>query len=251
MKVKDIRIKNSSRIRDLTKQLPATGFQATEVGRGVELIKRMKREKCTIFLSFTANLVASGLRGVIVDFIRKGLVDVVITTGGAIDHDIIRSFRDYELGGFDANDVRLHKRGINRLGNILIPNERYVLLEERVQGILSDIYKRKKTISTKEVITEIAANLRDRNSILNNCYKKNIPVFSPGIIDSAVGLQMFFFKQKHKDFVLDATADMSELFDCVFEAKKTGGVVLGGGISKHHLLGANLLRGGLDYAVVT
>ena len=89
----------------------------------------------------------------------------------------------------------------------------------------------------------------DENSFLYWCSKNNIPVYSPGITDSAIGLQTYFFKQKNKDFGIDVTADMNELASTVLNADKTGGIILGGGISKHHAIGVNILRGGFDYAV--
>jgi len=78
-----------------------------------------------------------------------------------------------------------------------------------------------------------------------------VPVFSPGITDSAIGLQTYFFKQKRGrgDFGIDVTKDMGALAQLALDAEKTAGIVLGGGISKHHLIGINLMRGGLDYAL--
>lgn len=248
--VRDIEVKTGVSARDLVKQFKYAGFQASNLADAVSTIREMRRQKCTVFLSFTANMVASGLRGVFADFIRRGFVDAVITTGGSVDHDIIRVKRRYLIGTFNEDDVRLHRKEVNRLGNILIPNERYVYLERWVQPLLEELYAGGvKTLSPREFITYIGKNVKDRKSILYQCCKRNIPVFSPGITDSALGLQLFFFKQEHKDFVLDVTADMGELANLVLGAEKTGGIVLGGGISKHYLIGVNLLRGGLDYSV--
>ena len=87
------------------------------------------------------------------------------------------------------------------------------------------------------------------DSFLHWCTKNKIPVFCPGITDSAIGLQTYFFKQKKKDFCIDVTKDMNELAGISLNADSTGGIILGGGISKHHAIGVNLLRGGFDYAI--
>ena len=79
--------------------------------------------------------------------------------------------------------------------------------------------------------------------------KNNIPIFCPGITDGALGLQVYFFKQKFPDFGIDVTGDMKKLADIVLKADKTGGIILGGGIAKHHTIGVNILREGLDYVV--
>jgi deoxyhypusine synthase len=209
----------------------------------------MKQEECTIFLSFTANMMASGLRGLFIKMVEKGLVDVVVTTGGSIDHDIIRAYKPYLLGSFDEDDVRLHKKGVNRIGNILVPNDRYELLEQKIQPILEKLYKQQDTtIKPSELTAHLARNIK-KKTFIGECSKRGIPVFTPGLVDSALGLQLFFFRQKHQDFILDSLGDVQRLLDMVYAARKTGGIILGGGISKHHLIGANLLRDGLDYAV--
>jgi deoxyhypusine synthase len=215
-------------------------------------MKEMKKDsECKIFFAFTANLVASGLRGVITDFVRKVGVDAVITTGGAIDHDLIKSHAPYVVGNFAADDAELHKRGINRIGNVFVPNERYELLEKLLQPKLKKMYEKKKIWGVSEFINETALLTKpsDKHSFLRACLDKKIPVFSPCLIDSAIGLQLYFFKQEYKDFVIDETADLPKLANIVLGAKRTGAVVLGGGPAKHFTIASNILRGGLDYGV--
>lgn len=231
------------------KHLKETGFQATELGYAIDLIKKMKKENATIYITFTANMVASGLRGILADLCRKKFVDVVITTGGSIDHDLIRAEKSYFIGDFAADDKQLHQNGINRIGNILVPNDCYVLLEKKVTLLFKELYKKKKTVSPSEIAEAVGRKIKDKNSFLYWCAKNSIPVFSPGITDSAIGLQAYFFKQRYTDFGIDVTADMQKLASITLEAEKTGGIILGGGISKHHAIGVNILRDGFDYAV--
>jgi len=225
------------------------GFQATNLGRAVKLIEKMKKENATVFFTFTANLVASGLRGIFAEMCKKKFIDVIITTGGSLDHDLIRTEKSYLLGDFNQNDKELHEKGINRIGNILVPNDRYEFLEKKMQPIFEKLYSEKKIVSPSEIARVIGESVNDENSFLYWCAKNKIPVYSPGITDSAIGLQTYFFKQKKKDFGIDVTADMQELASHVLDSEKTGGIILGGGISKHHALGVNILRGGMDYAV--
>ncbi len=244
MKVKDLSIGQTD--------FSQVGFQATQIARAVEIIKKMKQEKAKIFLSFTSNMIASGLRGIFAELCKRKFVDVIITAGGSIDHDLIRAYKNYELGDFMMDDVQLHKKGVNRLGNILVDNECYVELERRIVPIFEKLYKKEKTSAPSDITNEIGKTLDDKhgkNSFLYWAAKNNIPVFCPGITDSAIGLQVYFFKQKYKDFGIDVTKDMQKLAGIVLNAEKTGGIILGGGISKHHTIGVNILRGGLDYAV--
>jgi deoxyhypusine synthase len=246
--VHDYAIKKGMKVAELVEQMSGAGFQASEIGEAVRLIRKMKQEKATVFLSFTANMVASGLRGIITRLVKERFVDVIITTGGSIEHDIIRTRKPYIRGDFRLNDEELHRRGINRLGNVLIPNDRYEFLEKFVQPLFKELNNREHTWTPSELIDEIGKKLKDEGSFLYWASKNKIPVFCPGITDSAIGLQLYFFKQDNPDFGIDVSGDM-KLGDIVVNAEKTGGIILGGGIAKHHTIGVNILKEGLDYAV--
>lgn len=247
MDVKDLSICGATTAKDLVRQFQTTGFQATEIARAVELIRRMREEKAFIVLTFTANMVASGMRSLFARLAEQKVVDMIITTGGAVEHDFIKSFEPYQLGEFHMNDVELHEKDINRIGNILVPSARYVLLEEKLKPVFKKFKGR--MVSPSEFIEELGKHTNDEHSFLHWCTKNRIPVICPGITDSAIGLQVYFVKQEDQDFGIDVTADMKKAEDTVLAADKVGGIILGGGISKHHAIGVNILRGGLDYAV--
>jgi len=254
--VKDYTIED---IRSIKADLSNRGFQATEIGDAVSVIRKMKKDKCTVYFTFTANMVASGLRGLFALLCRHKFVDVIITTPGALEHDVIKTYKPYLTGGFVMDDKDLHSRGINRIGNILVPNDRYVLLEEKSMQMLNSLYAKNKIISPSEIAHEFGRMISEskdvdqvadkENSFLYWAYKNNIPVFVPGITDGALGLHIYMFKQKRTDVIVDVTKDMKRLADITLTADKTGGIILGGGISKHHAIGVNIVRDGLDYAV--
>jgi len=246
-KIKDIELQAGNSAKSLLGEMKACGFQASHLAEAVDLIEKMKEENCTIFLAFTANMMASGLRGIVRELCKKKFVDVIVTTAGSTDHDIVKSFKDYKLGSFNANDIELHQKGINRIGNILVENKGFEILEEKMQQWLEELHSKGKIASPSELNRFLGEKLPEQ-SFLHWCTKNRIPVFCPGITDGAIGLQMHFFKQEHKDFVVDVTKDMKDLAQLVLTADKTAAIILGGGISKHHVIGANLLREGLDYA---
>lgn len=248
MNIEDLSLEDLKKTKNLIKKFYNVGFQATKVAQAVEIIKKMQEERATIFLTFTANMVASGLRGLFAELCKHKFPSVIITTPGALEHDFIKSFSNYYLGEFETNDIQLHREQINRIGNIYIKTENYVLFEKNIKKVLENLYS-KKIVSPSEIAREIGLYLRDKNSFLFWCAKNNIPIFCPGITDGALGLQIYFFKQKYQDFIVDVTKDMKELANLTLNAKTTGGIILGGGISKHHAIGVNILRGGFDYAV--
>ena len=208
------------------------------------------REGCTKFLSFPAAIVATGLRGVLVDMVRGGLVDAIITTCGTLDHDIARTVGDYYIGSFGMDDARLKKAGYHRLGNVLVPLENYgPLIEKRMQPLLGRIYEVRRSVTTEELAAEIGRDLASERSLLYWAQKKGVPVFVPGITDGAVGSQAWLFSESHRDFHIDLLGDERRLSDIFSDAKETGALVLGGGISKHHTIWWNQFRGGLDSAI--
>ncbi len=214
------------------------------------LIDMFSDRDCTVFLSFTGNLIATGLRGVISDLVSRGFVDVIITTGGAIDHDIARSYGGkYFHGSFDADDVMLSKLGIHRLGNLFIPLNSYgPLIESIVWKFLDEVSSVKDEWSCRELLAELGKRIRDENSFIRQASLRNVPIYVPGILDSAFGTHLFMFSQTKK-FKLNLLHDMKELSNIVFDSKKSGALIIGGGISKHHTIWWNQFKGGLDYAV--
>jgi len=250
--VKDISIKNGDDLQSIFEQLSTSGgFESRNLADGLEILSTMINDKdCLKFLSFVAAITSTGLRGIIADMLKNKMFDVVITTCGALDHDIARYFSNYLEGSFTLDDAELLKKNIHRLGNVLVPMESYgPIIEEKMQMFLEAAYKSgKKEMSTADITRMIGENLGE-GSFLYWAYKNNIPVIVPGIVDGAVGSQIWLFTQKHNDFKLNVVADSELLSSLVFKAKKSGSLMLGGGISKHHTLWWNQYRDGLDYAV--
>jgi len=229
----------------------AWGFTAGKLAVGINILESMVRERgCVKFLSFTGNLVATGTRGVFKELAKRKLVDVMVTTCGTLDHDIARSWKQYYKGSFVMNDTKLREEGINRLGNVLVPNDSYgIIIEEKMQTLLESLWKEGvKEVSSSQFCREIGSRICNETSILYWTARNNIPVFVPGITDGAVGYQTWLFSQDH-DFRLNLLKDSGQLNDIVYTAKKTGALLVGGGISKHHTLWWNQFRDGLDYAV--
>jgi len=250
--VKDFIITDKTDINQIFEQMSKSGgFESRNLADGVEILSSMISDKeCLRFLSFVGAIVSTGVRGIIKDMMAKKWFDVAITTCGALDHDIARHFSNYMEGSFTMDDSQLADQDIHRLGNVLVPMESYgPLIEEKMQEILEEAYKQgKKEMSTADITKEIGKKLGE-DSFLHWAYKNNISVIVPGIMDGAVGSQIWLFSQKHGDFKLNLNADADILSGLVFKAKKSGALMLGGGISKHHTLWWNQYREGLDYAV--
>lgn len=251
--VKDYSFTKDLTVDELVGQMDtAWGFTAGKLATGVSIMEAMIESKgCVKFLSFTADIIATGTRGVIKELVKRKLVDVIITTCGTLDHDIARCFRDYYKGSFLMNDSKLHQEGVNRLGNVLVPNDSYgVIIEQKIIGLLEQLYKEgNRDLSTGDLCKEIGLRVCDESSILYWAAKNNIPIIVPGPTDGSVGYQLWFFSQDHKDFRINLLKDEEYLNNLVFDAKKSGALIIGGGISKHHTIWWNQFKDGLDYVV--
>ncbi len=250
--VKDIIIKKDDTINAIFDQMSKSGgFESRNLADGLNILSTMMQDKeCLKFLSFVGAVISTGLRGIITDMVKNKMCDVIITTCGALDHDIARHYSNYLEGSFTLDDSELMDKGIHRLGNVLVPLESYgPLIEDKVQSFLQKEYSAgTREMSTHEVCKIIGSNLGE-DSFLYWANKNNIPVIVPGIMDGAVGSQIWMFIQKHNDFRLNGAADGDLLSGLIFKAQKSGALMIGGGISKHHTLWWNQYREGLDYAV--
>ncbi|MCI4323812.1 MAG: deoxyhypusine synthase [Thermoplasmata archaeon] len=255
-RVEDLNVGDRPSLDTLVRRYEAGGgFSAKELSRGVDIVTGMLRDRpMTRFLSFPADIVATGTRGVLAEMIRLGHVDAVITTCGTLDHDIARAFRPYYHGEWNLDDAALHRKGLYRLGNLVIPHGNYgPPVEKLLRRILHERWTSgTRRLATRDLVWAIGEALgpkRGAGSICRAAFERKVPVFIPGITDGAVGSQLWLFSQDHREFAIDLFADEQALADLVFPAKRSGALMIGGGISKHHTIWWNQFRDGLDAAV--
>ncbi len=251
--VKDVRLRKGMTVRQLIdSQRSIGGFSAQHMIEGIDILGEMLGDKDSFnFLSFPADIVSTGLRGMIADVVKH--FDAIITTGGTLDHDLAKAYGGkYSLGTFEVDDAKLKKMDIYRLGNVFIGSDQYGLAVERYfTEIMNDLYDSrdyKGEYSASELAWEFGKRIKDKNSILRQAYLHNIPIYNPGILDGAFGTQLALFSQDHK-FKLNLIKDELALSNISFDHKVTGALMLGGGISKHHVIWWSQFKGGLDYAV--
>lgn len=253
--VRDIHLKAGMSARELVEALgDASAFSAKKVALGADILRRMNKPGVTRILSFPAALSATGVRGVIAGMVRDGMVDAIVTTCGTLDHDLARTWRDYYHGSFDLDDKALHKEDVNRLGNVLVPNESYgEILEERLQPWLVEMFAKKKMWSTidftRELGRRVTSEPNSEGSILRACYERGVPIFIPGPTDGSVGSQVWIRYQQDRGIGFDLMADEQAFSDLVHNAKELGALMIGGGISKHHVIWWSQFREGLDHAI--
>lgn len=243
--------------QEFIKSYGTTGFQATHLARAVDIIEEMHRENATIFLGYTSNMVSSGIREVIKFLVKNRHVNVLVTTAGGVEEDIIKCLKPFAIGVFNVSGRSMFEKGINRTGNIFIPNDRYLYFEKFLNPFLERLYKEQKEKKISHTPSDIAQELgreisnepNHEDSILYWAYKNNIPVFCPALMDGSFGDIVYFMKQSHPDFRIEISGDTKRIVDIALNAEKAGAIILGAGVSKHFILNANIFREGIDYAV--
>lgn len=218
-------------------------YRATEL-----LAEVISDEETTVFLSIAGPMVPGGLRKIIRDLIADGHVDVVITSGANLTHDLLETFGGSHYREHDETDEELCQMGMGRIGDVYTKAQDFEVFEKKISTLLEEIAQKNNQLNIREFITEIGNSIQDPESIVCTAAEKNVPIYAPGIIDSMLGLQLWMFTQENQ-LTLDAPGDMHELSDIVYSSKKVATVILGGGLPKHYALASNILTGGVDAAI--
>ncbi|MCS7142283.1 MAG: deoxyhypusine synthase [Aigarchaeota archaeon] len=247
--IRDLEIDPGTSLAQLLREMSLSGgFMGANLGDAFGLLMEMLRDdECLKILSFTGNVIATGTRGVIRDMVRRRIFDVIITTCGALDHDVARTYAEYERSSFDDDDYALRRDGYHRLGNVKIRFEDYGhLIEEFMQRVVTGKLSGR-SVGSYEVAWSIGEHLNEK-SFLYWCNVNRIPVIVPGILDGAVGYQLWLRGSQHK-VALDLFRDQKLLNDMIWDTERAGALIVGGGISKHHTLWWAQFADGLKYAV--
>ncbi|MBI2629039.1 deoxyhypusine synthase [Candidatus Pacearchaeota archaeon] len=246
---------------EIINSFSSTGYQATHFSKAVEIVNKMQEErvkhgdKAKIFLGYTSNMVSSGLRDIFRYLVEHKKIDVIVTSAGGVEEDIIKCLGDFILGDFKAKGSELRNMAVNRIGNIFVPNSRYISFENWVMPILEEIYQEQKLqnkiITPSQIAWKLGEKINDERSICYWAWKNKIPIYCPALLDGSFGDMVYFFKYKkgREDFVIDIAEDGKSLNDSTIGLEKSGVIILGSGVVKHSILNAHLYRNGADYAV--
>jgi len=251
-RVEHMRLHEGMSVGQLVKQMNATGvLGAGKVGEATELVSEMfNNPDYTVFLTLAGPIVPAGFRRIIGDLIENECVNVLVTTGANMVHDMVEALGyRHMVGTFAAEDKKLRKENIGRIGDIYIEQEAFQGLEKWLFKTVEAIPEEKRRrISAAELLTEIGKQIKDKESILAIASHKKVPVICPALVDSIAGFQLWTFGQDGT-LRIDPFLDVGALMDKIYEAKKVGIIILGGGIPKHFALFANTFREGVDAAV--
>ncbi|EKM59124.1 uncharacterized protein PHACADRAFT_249359 [Phanerochaete carnosa HHB-10118-sp] len=253
------------------------GFQANSLGRAIEIVNRMrswrlsdenvaededeefrdpearKKVKCDVFLGYTSNLISSGLREIILHLVKHKHVRAVVTTAGGIEEDFIKCLGKTYLADFNLDGADLRKRGMNRIGNLIVPNDNYCKFEDWLTPILDTMLAEQKETgqvwTPSSFIRRLGKEINNEESVYYWAYKNDIPVFCPALTDGSLGDMLYFHSFKNPGLIVDIVQDIRNLNELSRRSRKAGMIILGGGVCKHQIANAMLIRNGADYSV--
>jgi deoxyhypusine synthase len=247
--VTQIHIKPKMSVDELVRAMGRAGaYNGGSLHRAVEVYERMLcDDEATKFFGLAGAMVPAGMGGIVSDLIRDDHIDVLVSTGANLTHDIIEAIgcRHFHGSAF-CNDIELRHDDINRIYDVYLPNEAFEHFEEFMQGVFGEL-EPGSTVSISGLLRHIGSHTK--SGILHTAAEKGVPVYCPAVQDSMIGLQYWLFSQTNK-VTVDAFADMPALLDRCFTAKKAGALLVGGGVPKNFILQSMLMTpNGFSYAV--
>ena len=205
-------------------------------------------------------MISSGLRGVFRYLVEHRHVSAIVTTAGGIEEDFIKCLGDTYMSSFSAAGAELRAKGLNRIGNLVVPNSNYCAFEDWVVPILDKMLEEQEASrgtgdeihwTPSKVIHRLGKEIDDERSVYYWAYKNNIPVFCPALTDGSLGDMLYFhtFKSSPQQLRVDIVEDIRKINTIAVRAKRAGMIILGGGVVKHHIANACLMRNGAESAV--
>jgi len=244
--VKSIEIREGMKVSELVNSMADAGFGAGKIAKASVLMKKMFDDKdCKVFLGVAGAMVPAGMKQIILDLLDD--VDVFVTTGANLTHDLIESLGEKHYQGDELiDDKELNEKGIDRIYNVFMKNSVYEVLEEFFKDNFDEL---KKCKDIKEFLWKIG-ELVPGEGILKKCYEKKIPLFCPGIADSGIGLMMWGRSVEGKgETNIDVFSDMKEIIDIAWTSEKSGIIYVGGGLPKNFIQQSLQFSKGADYGI--
>ncbi len=247
--VEQVTIRPGMTVDELVSALSRAGaYNGGALARAADIYEAMLRDHRTVkFMGLAGAMVPAGMGRIVSDLIGGGHVDVLVSTGANLTHDIIEALgcRHYH-GSASCSDVELREEEINRIYDVFLPNEAFIRFEEFMQDTRSCLSPGAH-LTIRDLLGTLGRALP--SGILATAARKEVPVFCPALADSMIGLQFWLYSQTNRINV-DAFLDMNALLTTCFEAEKAGALLIGGGVPKNFILQSMLMTPrGFDYAV--
>lgn len=247
--VKQVDINPNMLVNDLVREMSKAGVMgAGKIAEAADILEMMIKDKdCKVFFGLAGAMVPGGMRNIIIDMIEIGYIDVLVTTGANLTHDLVEAIgHKHYQGNPKADDIKLNKMGINRMYDSYMNNKVYASIEDFIIQIKNTFLKR--NLNTREFLFHLGSKVKAK-SILSSCYKKNIPIFCPALSDSGLGQMIFTTLIQNNILDINAFSDLLEIQDLSWKAKRAGIFYIGGGVPKNYIQQAMQFSKGASYGI--
>jgi deoxyhypusine synthase len=237
--VRHLDLKGVQNLFDLVQAFQHTSFQSRNVFKCFDVFRNMLRDPaCVIFMGLSGAMIPGGMRRVIHDMIEMKLIDVIVSTGANIFHDIFESFgyRHY-VGSEEGDDDVLRRNRIVRVYDALMDDHEI----NRVIHLLSIVPEEleESVVSSRRYLEVLGSRLKDKASILHTASQYGVPIFVPALSDSSIGIGLTFLHAQKKvtseGLVIDQIRDSFEIAQLKRMASVTGAIYIGGGVPKNYI----------------
>lgn len=237
IKIKPLNVREIKSFEGLLSSLKYCGFQGRNLGRALDILFQMvTNEKCLTVMSLSGAMVPAGMGEIICTLIENELIDVLITTGANIIHDLVDAASNvgHYIGSPNVDDELLFEHRINRIYDTFLPEVNYKKAEDVLLDIIHDLFPEKNIrLTTSELLKLIGKKLKVR-SILSIAAKYDLPIFVPAFSDSEFALNLIKFSVREGyDFQFDILGDVKYFADIIRKSEEYGTFIIGGGVPRN------------------
>ncbi len=225
---------------EIVERMAATAFQARNLGQAARVWEAMLRDpQVTIFFGLAGAMVPAGMRQVLVYLIENRLIDVLVSTGANLYHDVYESLGfPHAQGDPDGDDVRLAHLRVVRFFDTLAPEHEFSI-GERFCTEFSLTLDEDRPHTTREyfhLLGKALTPVAKQEGILTAAAKHGVPIYCPALGDSVHGLAVAEGRLRTgRRIMFDVIADLLEMAHLSLTAAKTGVIYIGGGTPKNYI----------------
>lgn len=174
-RIRHAEVRGTMTVDELIRQLDGCAFGAGRIAKACDILEKMQADDVTKFFGLSGAMVPAGMRNVVSDMIRDGYIDVLVTTGANMVHDIIEATGGYHAKGSEnVDDIALKGQHINRIYDVFLNEEYFTSLESKLQEVYRGMDENK-VYSISDLMREIGKSLDDKRSILRSAYEMGVP----------------------------------------------------------------------------
>ena len=230
-------VKSIKNVEDCLVKLQNCGFQGRNLGIALEILYKMtSNSNILTVLTLSGAMVPAGMGEIICTLIEYKLIDVIISTGANIIHDLVDVFSDigHFIGSSNVDDNDLFQHRINRIYDVFLPEDNYKYAEKKILELINEIYLEKEVKTTPSELLEKIGQKINKRCILSLAAKKKVPIFIPAFTDSELALDLIMYSAKEGyNFQFDILRDVQKFGDIIKNAKETGTLIIGGGVPRN------------------